>query len=310
MINRIKQLLNLDDDADPYQRVDLALHDLDMAVDSITRQLSRINIQESQILLKLQSYRTDYASKRTAAKKAYQLGEHHLAKNALTETQILKKQIQQYKKIITEIQDTKQRLLTQKNQFTFTRDQIASRVTLGEAQVDASQLNADVSEQLMLINESGELQQYEDLIAEADYRTQAIKEIQGSEDLLDNYIDQSVESGMENLDEEIKKDKEEKLRESLKKQRKVIEQVFGKMDEQEDKILQTRKEILLRELKQCNGSAPEQTDRIDTFFNEHTHIPNTSDHEDRINNFFHDPHNSAKSQKAKKANINQFFNTK
>jgi len=191
MFERLKKLLKADADSDPEPRLEVVLQDLESAIASVKEQNRNIAHQEAELLKKLQDYSQRHKDKIESAKSALKSGDELIAENLYQESEILYKQIIQYKKIVKDIQQTRQKLLAQENHFHFTKDQLLAKKSLGEANVDASQLKAELSEQLMILDESDELSKFDELIIEATSKSEAIDEIRGGEDSIDNFMEAS-----------------------------------------------------------------------------------------------------------------------
>jgi hypothetical protein len=240
----------------------------------------------------LQEYNQNYGEKLKNAKRAYSNKKESEAESIYKESGIIKQQIDHYKRISEEIQETKRKLSAQENQFLLSRDKLLSKKVMGEAYVDASQLNAELSEKLMFLDESDELSKFDELIIEADSKSQAIKEIQGGESTFDNYI-QDTPSALDDLQSIVEKEKEQKMQASQRNQQVLIEQAFGKTPVSTD-ISQKEKQIsLLNQLKE-NDMLVEKEDKIDKFFNpsESATSKNVNSKEDigtkeeKVKNFF------------------------
>ncbi len=309
MFDRLKNLLKPDDDSDPEPRLEVVLHDLDTAIDSVKEQDQKIAFQEAELLKKLQGYFQQHKDKIDRAKSALKSGDELNAENLYKESEILNKQIIQYKKIVQDIQQTRQKLLAQENHFHFTKDQLLAKKSLGVANVDASQLKADLSEQLMILNESDELSKFDDLILEATSKSEAIDEIRGGEDSIDAYMEQTQQSSLENLEELVNEEKTQKLRASQQNQQVLIEQVFGKLTPSEDPEVKENKRTLLEKLKYHSNTDDGREQTVSEFFSGQDQKPDSTDQEDRIKNFFTEEDNQAK-ESSKQAAINQFFTRK
>jgi len=305
MLDRLKKLLKPDADVDPEPQLDVVLQDLDTAIKSVNEQYQNIAGQEVELLEKLQDYYQQHKDKIDRAKKALSAGNELNAEGYYRESEILNQQINQYKNIVKDIQKTRQKLLAQENHFRFTKDQLTAKKTLGEANVDATQLKADLSEQLMFLNESGELSKFDELILEASSKSQAIDEIRGGEDSLDAYIEETEKPALENLEQLVKEEKAQKLHASQKNQQVLIEQVFGKLTPSEDPDQKEKQRTLLEKLKYHTNTDDGREQTVSDFFEEKEEKKESPDHEDRINDFFKE-NNQAK-DKNKQSIINQFF---
>ena len=309
MLERLKKLLKTDADSDPEPRLEVVIQDLESAIASVKEQNRNIAHQEAELLKKLQDYSKRHKDKIESAKSALKSGDELIAENLYQESEILYKQITQYKKIIKNIQQTRQKLLTQENHFHFTKDQLLAKKSLGEANVDASQLKADLSEQLMILDESDELSKFDQLILEATSKSEAIDEIRGGEDSIDNFMEAAQQSSLENLEELINEEKTQKLRASQQNQQVLIEQVFGKLTPSEDPELKEKKRTLLEKLKYHSSTDDGREQTVSEFFSGQDQKPDSTDQEDRVKNFFSEEDNQAK-EGSKEAAINQFFNRK
>lgn len=308
MFERLKNLLKPDDDSDPEPRLEVILQDLDSAINSVKEQDQKIAQQETELLKKLQHYFQQHKDKIDRAKSALKSGDELNAENFYKESEILNDQIIQYKKIVQDIQKTRQKLLAQENHFHFTKDQLLAKKSLGEANVDASQLKADLSEQLMILNESDELSKFDQLILEATSKSEAIDEIRGGEASIDAFIDATQQSSLENLEELVNEEKNQKLRASQQNQQILIEQVFGKLTPSEDTELKEKKRTLLEKLKYHSNTDDGGEQTVSDFFSDQDQKPDSTDRDDRIKNFFSED-DQAK-ENSKEAVINQFFTRK
>lgn len=309
MLERLKKLLKTDGDSNSEPQLEVVLQDLETATISVREQNRKIANQESELLAKLQDYSQQRQDKIERAKSALKNGDELSAENLYKESEILERQIVQYKRVIKNLQQTRQKLLAQENHFHFTKDQLKAKKSLGEANVDASQLNADLSEQLMILDESDELSRFDELILEAASKSAAIDEIRGGEGSIDAYMEASQKASIETLEELINEEKTKKLRASQQNRQVLIEQVFGKLMPSEDPDLKEKKRTLLEKLKYHANTDDVREQTVSDFFSEQEQKPDSTDQEDRIKNFFNQEDNQAK-ESSKQAVINQFFNRK
>jgi len=312
MLERLKQLLNRksdseEDSTDSSNQLDTVITDLNSAIDTVKTQYTRTHQQEIEILNKLEVYYKQYDEKIKKAKEALASKSNLLAEGYYKESEILNHQINQYKKIASDIQSTKQKLMSQESRFSFTKDKLLSKKTMGEAQVDASQLNAELSEQLMYLNESDELSKFDELIEEADSKSQAIEEIQEDENSLDKYLADSSPA-LNKLENLVKKEQADKLADSLKNQKVLIDQVFGKFSPEDDKTEIKRKNQLLEELKSAPEKEEVKDETIKDFFENNDLDSTENDQEDRVKNFFQKEESADKQEK--ESIIKHFFNNK
>lgn len=293
MFDRLKHILHLQfDEASDRNQLDLVIEDLTSGIESVKSQCLKIDSQETEILQKLEAYELQRSDKIEKAKQALRSKNELIAENYYQESEILKRQIDQYKRIAREIQETKRKLLTQENQFLLTKDQLSAKKALGEANVDSTQLRAEMSEQLMFLNESNELSKFDELILDANCKSEAIAEIQGSENDFDLHLG-DASSALNGLEQLISDENEKKIKSSLRNQQILIERVFGKTVPVVDTAQKEKQGTLLDQLKKLDSGA-EKKDRIDNFFKSSvektTNKPQvqsiTKDKEDRIKNFF------------------------
>ncbi|MEL6560890.1 MAG: hypothetical protein AAFQ94_22030 [Bacteroidota bacterium] len=309
MLERLLKLLKNNGESNSEPRLEVVLQDLETAIASVKEQSQKIAHQESELLTKLQDYSQQHQGKIECAKAALKSGDELNAENLYKESEILYSQIVQYKRVIKDLQQTRQKLLSQENHFHLTKDQLKAKKSLGEANVDASQLKADLSEQLMILDESDELSKFDELILEATSKSEAIEEIRGGEDSIDAYMEASQQASIETLEELINEEKTQKLRASQQNQQVLIEQVFGKLTPSEDPDLKEKKRTLLEKLKYHTNTDDVREQTVSDFFSGQDQKPDSTDQEDRIKNFFEKEDNQAKESR-KQAAINQFFNRK
>lgn len=287
MFDWLKQIVSKDQEEKPSNKLDVLLKELDFSISVIKTQFTTISNQESDILEKLHEYNSQYDEKLKNAKKAYSNGDEFGAEGIYKESEILKGQINQYKRIASEIQETKRKLSSQENQFLLSRDELLSKQMMGQAHVDASQMKAELSEQLMFLDESDELTKFDELINEADSKSQAIKEIQGDENTFDDYIQESS-SAKDDLQSIVEKEKKEKIQASQRNQQVLIEQVFGKASESVLDAQKQRQKSLLNQLKETN--VPEEKEgSVEKFFKlseDDSSEKNIINKEEKIKNFF------------------------
>lgn len=294
MLDSLRHFLHLTPNhpEEEENQLDTVIHELSSGIDSVKNQLSKISNQEHELLQKLQGYEHQYQQKLSYAKHALRSDNKLAAEGYYKESEILKGQINQYQRIVREIQETKRKLLAQESQFVITKDELSAKRTLGEANVDASQLKAELSEQLMYLDESDALTKFDELIQDATYKSQAIEEIQGSENSFDHYLKDS-EPNLNGLEQIIQQEHEEKVRASQRNQQILIEKVFGKTEVIVDQAQKNKQGSLLNQLKAQNDHQEKQ-DRVDVFFkstdkgliNKPTVQDNKKDQEERIKNFF------------------------
>ena len=310
MFDRLKKLLNTNEAAEVTPRLETVLSELDAAVSSTEQQCRAIIQQEKALQNKLNHYHQQYKSKIERAKHALKSKDRLNAEHLYQESELLQKQIGQYAEIVQNLHNTRQRLMSQLNQFRYTKDELMTRKTLGEANVDASQLKASLAEQLMYLNESNELSVFDDLIAEATSKSQAIEEIRGAEDSLDAYLNQEESdvqdsSAITKLENLMHAEKAAKLEASQKNHQILIEQVFGKTEPSSDPDQKEKQRTLLENLKRTDATHTRKEQTVHDFFEDQVTPESASDHEDRISNFFGNNNEATDSDQQFK--INKFF---
>jgi len=273
-------------------QIDSVFDDLESGIYTIRVQYQRISNQEKEILQKLQVYYQQYNEKLERAKTTFRNKNELVADSLYQESEIFKRQIEQYKRIAKEVQETKCKLLAQENQFLLTKDELSAKRTLGEANVDISQLKAEMSEQLMFLNESDELTKFDELINEASFKSQAIEEIQGSESTFNDHMRQADVVSI-SLEEVIQNEKEEKIRVSKRNQQILIDQVFDRGKPTATASEKERQKHILN-----NNNVPvshsEKRDRVNDFFStteQHLSVKSEMvthviDKKERVRNFF------------------------
>lgn len=292
MFKRVKNILKTSADCSQTNQLDSVVEELTSSIFLIKGQYEKISIQETEILEKLQNYNLRHAEKIRNSKEALSNNDTSNAENLYKESEILQKQIDQYKLIVNEVQATKRKLLIQENQFLLAKDKLSSKKLLGDANVDATYLKAEISEQLMFLNESDELTKFEDLIEDANCKYQAIVEIQGDENILETNLEESS-SSLSGLQEIIEKEKESKMKTSIRNQEILFERVFGNISPELNQIQKEKQRTLLNRLKEENPLI-EKESRVENFFQSkesdssqesklNSHV---NDKEDRIKSFF------------------------
>lgn len=321
MFDRLKKLLTSSEETEPAPRLDIVLKELDTAIASTEQQYQMIIGQEKALQQKLRQYHQQHQQKITRAKAALKAKDQLNAENLYEESELLKKQITQYTNIVHNLHDTRQQLMSQMNQFRYTKDELLTKKTLGEANVDASQMKASLAEQLMYLNESDELSIFDDLIAEATSKTEAIDQIRGGEATLDDYLateatQENNQSAIDKLEHLMQAEKAAKLQASLKNHQILIEQVFGKDEPSENPEQAEKQRTLLEKLKSAEIKQESREQKVSNFFGvqepeqpsdsnpEHSE-QSPSDHEDRIKNFFEDDNKATESDQ--QTQINKFF---
>ncbi|MCR9249610.1 MAG: hypothetical protein NXI20_04270 [bacterium] len=281
MLKRITDLLlNSDDDeAEPSKKSDVVLADLESAISSIDSQTKKIERQEKQMQERLQEFIKICAEKQTQARIAYSKKDKFKAENLYKESLLVEKQVKQYKRLIAEMLKTKRKLVSQRNQFSLAKDQIQAKITLGEAKVDASQKHAELAEQLMFLKESNELSQYDDLISEAESKSQAIHEIQSLDDSYEEQIEESAED--EKFEEYLQAEKQKQIEDNLASKKKILEQVFGNTEQVVDQSQKLKQNEMLKQLKEANSI---QEDKMKSFFKDSE--SRQLEQQDRIKDFF------------------------
>lgn len=290
MLDRLRNILNQNEDTpDHPNQLDNVIEELTSSIETIQNQYQKISAQEAEILSKLNNQEQKHKEKLQLAKQALKEKKEWLAKSLFTESEIINRQVKQYQKIAGATHKTKSKLLAQENQFRITIDQLSTKKALGEANVDASQLKAEISEQLMFLNESDELTKFDELILDAECKSQAFEEIQRS-DTSDDSLDSPTDA-LNELQQMIKAEDEEKRLAAFENQQKIIEGVFGKMDPEEDLKQKDKQRMLIEQLRKTDTKA-EKKERINSFFNtpDQPTTPKssttTNDNKDRIQNFF------------------------
>lgn len=308
MLQRLKRMLKLNH-IEESPKLEIVVEELSSGIHAIKEQLQKISKQESEIVEKLENYTKQHKDKIAYAKEAFLCKNKIVAEGFYSESKILQQQVLQYQRIAEEIQKTKQKLLSQENQFCYTKDQLIAKQTLGNANVDSSQARAEIGEHLMLLNESKELQRFDELIEDADNKSQAIKEIQGDEQAFESLLN-GPSSSTQSLEEVIAKEKEEKLLIAQKNLRISINRVFGELGAFENVSQKENQKALLNRLKE-----QEAVNEIEKFFTNPSSEPqtqsNVKENEDRIINFFESAKPAGgKTTDGSKDLINQFFNSK
>ncbi len=283
MLKRLANTLKLTEETNET-KVDHTVSELKKAITKTSERLDEIDLKSAQVADRLQYYLTQYETKKSTAKKAISLGNKHIAQQILDDIQVVKQQYEQYLRLNKEISGTKIKLQKQKAEFEFALDQIDAKRALGEANADASQMNADIAKHLMLLDESSELSQYNEIIAEADSKYQAIAEIQATDKAIDNYLDENVqEDQLIDLETEIKEEREQKIKAALEANKKLFESTFGEDKVEVDNSYQ-KKSDLINQLK----SVKPEKDKVEKFFTKEpsTNTQEEREKQDRINQFF------------------------
>ena len=307
MLNRLKQLLKLNQ-TDP-QKLEVVIDELSAGTETIKGQIQKISRQESEILEKLNNYTRQHEYAIERAKKAFLDKNKTAAESIFSEGKILKQQISQYRRIAEEIRKTKQKLLNQEGQFCYTKDKLIARQTLGEANVDSSQISAEISEHLMFLSESKELERFDELIEEASFKSQAIKEIQSGEETFESFLSES-NPAEESLEKVIAKDKEGKLLEAHKQFQNTVNRFFGEVHTTESSIQKENQQVLLNRLKK-----EKREEDVKEFFTnpdqESQKQNHVNENKDRVKSFFESAKPaSGSTTDGSKDLINQFFNSK
>ena len=314
MFDRLKKLLASGEETEPAPRLDIVLKELDLAVDSTEQQCSTIAGQEKALQQKLLAYHKQHQDKIERAKLALKANDQLNAEHLYQESELVQNQIDQYTSIVHSLHETRQKLLAQLNHFQFTKDELLTRKTLGEARVDVSQLKASLAEQLMYLSESDELTIFDDLIAEATSKSEAIRQIRGEEATLDDYLtEESIRekdhSSIDKLTKLMQVEKAAKLQASLKNHQILIEQVFGKNQPSKDPGQEEKQRTLLERLKKAEEQVKDREQTVSDFFAEQA-LPQSkasasSDQEDRIKNFFENDNQATETDQ--QTQINKFF---
>ncbi|MEL7144837.1 MAG: hypothetical protein AAFO69_00610 [Bacteroidota bacterium] len=310
MFDRLKKLLSSRQEEEPAPRLEIVLKELDAAILSTEQQYKVIISQEKALQDKLKQYNQQYRNKVERAKRALQSQDQLNAENLYEESELLKKQITQYSNIVHNLHDTRQQLMAQLNQFRYTKDELLTKKTLGEANVDASQLKASLSEQLLYLSESDEFTLFDDLIAEATSKSEAIDQIRGGEATLDEYLateatQENNRSAIDKLEQLMQAERSAKLQASLKNHQILIEQVFGKDEPSKDPEQEKNQRALLEQLKSAEAKQESKEQKVSDFFHHQEQQSTPTDHEDRIKNFFENDSPTSKSDQ--QTQINKFF---
>lgn len=288
--------------------MEVVIEELSSGIASIKVQIQKISLQEKEVLHKLNNYTEEHRNKLHQAKAAYANDDKIVAEGTFRESEMLKQQIFQYQRIVSEIQKTRQKLQGKENQFCYTKDQLLAKQTLGEANVDVSQIAADISEHLMFLNESKELEKFDELIEEASFKSQAIKEIQGNEPVFDSLLNKQ-EAYEHSLEKEIAQEKEAKLAVVQQNLKIRMDRVFGLPENSKQTHEKENQQALLNRLKEENPSSCIAEFFTDT--KESQTQNNVAENEDRINDFFEKAKPaSGTTTSGNKDLINQFFNSK
>ncbi len=283
MLKRLTNLLlnHSDDEIARSKQSDVVINDLQDAISSINDQLKKISRQENVLQERLNQFKNVCADKQTQARIAHSQKNRVKAESLYQESLLVEQQIEQYRRLLAELLETRRKLTSQRNQFGLAKDKITAKIAMGEANVDASQKHAELAEQLMLLEESGEFSQYEETILEAECRTQAITEIQQIDAPMAINLNAIASSPGEQFEAYLREEKEKKLQENLASKQKILDQVFGRTAHIPDEEQIRNKQELLQQLKEAQGN---HKNKMESFFNQP--ISAQREKEDRIKDFF------------------------
>lgn len=278
----IKRLLKLLDDEDvPDDPIKKTIAELEKGIETIQRQLDQVTHTTQIYHHKLSGYQTQRA---TFLKQAQDLYRKNLETQALApfkKVKILDAQIAQYGSLIRNVEDTRSTLFTRKNQLELKMDQLTSQLKLGEINADTSKLQAEVMENLMLLENSGEISKYQHMACEAESKYEAIQEIIGTEDPAYS-SEPSPRTDLDELNSELNAVRTQASETSLSKAKKKYADFFEDK-EVEDQSLADQKTTLLKQLKETVDT---NETKLETFFGTSESPSNNTEQQDRIKDFF------------------------
>lgn len=310
MIKRLKQILNLSEDPDPYERVQRTITELDTAITKISSQEEKITLQQQQIQHRLKHYFEQYKIKKNQTSKSFLTGNNSTSDHLHEQTKLIGKQTLHYKNLFAAISATQQNIIAKKNEFIFLRDQLKSKIAMGQAQVDATQLDADLSEQFMRLEQSGELNQYDQLIEDARCKSQAIEEIQGNQKVFDDFIDQNTSTDLSTLDSEIKNHQRQRLQESIQAQQSLFNRTFEPQLSSETSHRQSQQENVLEDFKESELLTLNNELHFDAFMGLKCSDSEPEERLQRVKDFFDESEQTDSQSNSKEEVINQFFHNK
>ncbi|MFY0601761.1 MAG: hypothetical protein JXR03_18955 [Cyclobacteriaceae bacterium] len=282
MLNRINRLLS--DEDDPPNHLEETIKELQNGIETIDRQLIQISETAQVYSTKLGNYHSQRASYLKKAQESYSKGLQAQALAPFKKVKILDQQIDQYRDLVQSIEESRNKLFSQKTELEFNKDQIEAQLRLGEINADSSQIHADVMENIMLLQNSGELSKYQELVQEAESKSEAIRDISGIDKIGSSYPENSDENQFFELETELKVN-QEKIDQSSLDKLKVKYQSFFESDKTSDEEAERQKISMLRQLKESD--TPKEN-RIKSFFKSSEAPPVSPENQDRIKNFFRD----------------------
>ncbi len=175
MFNKLPQML--EDDDEPPSRVHQLLQELQQGIETLKSQIDSISqttiVQQDKLL----QLRDQEKMLKAQAKRAHARKEDFKTRSLFEELVVVADKITQYQQLHSSINQSRIKLQKRLNELEFNRDQIIAKVEVGEVDANASQQYAEIMEGLMLLKNSGELSKHQEAINEAEYKTEALKEL-------------------------------------------------------------------------------------------------------------------------------------
>lgn len=287
MFERLKNILTSksDDEDNQSSKVDTLISELDLGIQEANSSISEAKANEVELKKNISILFSEHQNHKTKAKGLLAINRKPEAEKVYKKVQLLEQQLNQYGKILTDVETTIHELETQKAHFELKKDEINSKKLIYEVKIKGAQNKADIDSNLLSTLNSDEFTDYEDLLQDAHAKAEAIAEI--NEDFSSYRTEK--ENTIDDLKEEINKEQQEREEQAFKAQKGKIDALFNRMktSSSNQKIVSTNKYEEERKKEQSINAffSKEQVKKVDTkvseFFKDK---PST----DKLKDFFKD----------------------
>ena len=282
MLKRIHQILHHDDE--PASKVQETTKTLDDTIFQLQQQLQQISDTLMQYNEKVRGLEDRQKTLQQRAETYYQKGNTKQAEATWETSKLITHQIHQYRGLEQVIENSRNRLLSKKAELEFNRDQLSAQAALGEIQADSSQLHATAMENLLLVQDNDEFALFNEQIAQAESKSQAIREI--TQAAPTDYVDSSEDqaANQKEIADSIQRKQLASCNSSLQQVKKKYQDFFNTEESTQSDPEVTKRKQRLNAFTE--DTTHEKTQKVEHFFKEDSPPAVTLENNDRIKKFF------------------------
>lgn len=282
MIKRIKDILNQDDDPPPSQISEI-IHELNNSIETITNQIDHISLTLKDYSSKLENCQSEKNQCQQKAKDFFKKEDSIKAEEYWKRAQILDQKIIKYQSLLKSIEVSQTKLFSQKTELEYNVDKLTTRLQLGKIDASTSQIHAETLESMMLLQNSGALDEYDEIILDAESKSEALREMIGSEGENNITAENTDSDTLGSIKEEIDKDKQEKEAASINRLKVKYDHFFKPDEKNLTSEELAHKKNILSQFKEAKTS---KTEAISNFFKTENPQAISEENQDRIKDFF------------------------